>query len=68
MKLFDNDILDRYLYLKVTELQVNSHCKHKPGKWQINDAKAYEKATYCTSWSKQLHLTTCIQEVFSYIV
>jgi len=69
MKLFDdNDILDHCLYLKGTELQVYSHCKHKPGKQKINDAEAYEKATYCTSWSKQLHLTTCIQEVFSYIV
>lgn len=69
MKLFDdNGILDRDLFLKCTEFQVYSHCKHKPGKKQINDAEAYEKATYCTSWSKQLHLTTCIQEVFSYIV
>jgi len=69
MKLFDdNDILDHDPYLKCTELQVYSHCKHKPGKQHINDAEAYTKATYCTSWSKQLHLTTSIQEVFSYIV
>ena len=69
MKLFDdNDILKCDMQLKSTELQVYSHCKHKPDKKQINDAEAYEKATYCTSWSKQLHLTTSIQEVFSYIV
>lgn len=60
----DNDILDSDLYLQCT---VYSHCKHKPGMNQINDAEAYKKATSCTSWSKQLHLTTCIQEVFSYI-
>jgi len=33
MKLFDDYyILDRDLYLKCRELQVYSHCKHKPGK------------------------------------
>jgi hypothetical protein len=68
MKLFDDDILDRDLYPKCTDLQVYCHCKHKPGTYQINDAEAYEKVTYWTSWSKQLHLTTCTQEMSSYIV